>query len=99
GAAPGVAGGYKAQLARGRAVQQPSLECAILDQRHAFAGNAFGVERPRAQAAAAQWVVDDVDAAGENLLAHFVLEEARLARDRGAVDGADEMPDDRSGDV
>src|SRR4051794_36711689 len=94
-----MTGAGKAKLARGGAVQDPGLQHTIFDERHALAGNALAVERPRAQAALAQRIVDDVDAGGENPLAHLVLEEARLTRDRAAVDGADQMADDRARDA
>ena len=90
-AALGVAGGDEAELARGRAVEQPGAQHAVLDQRQLLAGDALAVERARAQAALAQRIVDDADAGGEQLLAELVLQEAGLARDRGAVDGAGEM--------
>ena len=86
-----VPGGDKAEFARGRAVEQPRTQHAVLDQRELLPGDAFGVERMRAQPAHAQRIVDDADAVGEQLLAHPVLQEAGLARDRGAVDGAGEM--------
>src|SRR6185436_10892187 len=44
-------------------------------------------------------IVDNADAAREDLLPHLVLEEAGAARDRRAVDGADEMADQAVGDA
>ena len=75
-------------------VSTPSSISAVL-----LAGDALGVERLRAQAALAQRIVDDADAVRKQLLAELVLQEAGLARDRGAVDGADEMADQRAGDA
>ena len=60
--------------------------------------DALAVERMRAQAAQPQRIVDDADAGANNLLAELVLQEAGLARDRGAVDRADEMADQRARD-
>jgi len=41
-----VAGGFQIELARGRAIENPGLKDAILDQVTGAAGNAFGVEWP-----------------------------------------------------
>ena len=62
-------------------------------------GDAFSIERMRAQSALAQRIVDYGDAVGENPFAELVLEEARTARDGGAVDGAGERTEQRSGDA
>src|ERR1035437_8383373 len=51
----------------------------------------------RAQAALAQWIVDDADAVGEQLLAHLVAQKAGLARDRSAIGGAGEVRNQRAG--
>src|SRR6478752_2001903 len=86
-----MAGGGEREFARGRAVEQPGFEYAVLDQREPPRGDAFAVERTRAQPALAQRIVDDGDAVCEDLLSHFVAQEAGLARNRGAVRGAGEM--------
>ena len=44
-------------------------------------------------------IVDDANAVGEQLRAHLVSQEAGLARDRRAVDGAGEMRHQRAGDA
>ena len=59
-----MAGGLEIELTRGRAIEQPGLQHAVGDQRHAL-----GVERPRPAAAPPQRVVDDVDAGREQPLA------------------------------
>ena len=95
-AAMGVAGRDQPEFARGRAIQQPRGQHALVDQRELLHLDAFGVEGLRAQAAHPQGIVDDADVLREQLLAEPVFQEAGLARDRGAVDGADEMADQRS---
>ena len=45
-AAMRMAGGLQLKLARGRAIEQPGLQHAVLDQRHARASDALAVERP-----------------------------------------------------
>ena len=45
-AALGVTGGFQVELTRGRAIENPGFENAILDQVTRAAGDAFGVERP-----------------------------------------------------
>ena len=94
-----MAGGGELELPRRAAIQQPGRQHAILDQGALLVGDAFAVERLGAQAARAVRIVDDADALGEDLLAHLVLEEAGAARDRRAVDGADEMADQAVGDA
>ena len=91
-----VAGGGKAEFARGRAVEQPRTQHAVLDQRELFPGDAFAVERMRAQPAFAQRVVDDANPVCEQFLAHLVSQEAGLARDRRAIDGAGKMRNQRT---
>src|SRR5208282_5053160 len=83
-----MTGGCKIELARGGAIEQPGREYAVVDQFAAAAGDAFGVERSRTQAARPQWIVDDVDARGKNLLTKFFPQETRLTGDGGAVGGA-----------
>ena len=82
-----------------RAIEQPGAQYAVIDQRQPLADDAFAVEWVRAQAALAQRIVDDADAVGEKFLSHLVAQETRLARDRGAIGGAGQMPDDRAGDA
>src|ERR1700692_1197452 len=98
-AAIGVAGGGKTELATGRAVEDPGFQDAALDHFARAGDDALGVERPRAQAAPAQRIVDDVDIGRKNLRAELFAQEARLARDRGAVDGVGEVADQRAGDA
>ena len=93
-----MTGGGEAELARGRAIEQPGLQHAVLHQRERAAGDALAVERPRALAAPPQRIVDDTDAGREQALAELVAQEAGLARHRGAVDGAGEMSDEAAGD-
>src|SRR5262245_46850257 len=92
-------GRYQRKLARGRRVEEPGFQDAVIDHGKRPAADAFAVERMRAQPALAQRVVDDADAFGKNLLPHAVLQEAGLARNRGAVDRRGEMPDQRAGDA
>src|ERR1019366_10344916 len=92
-----MTGGGEAELARGRAIEQPGLQHAVLHQRERVAGDALTVERPRALAAPPQRIVDDTDAGREQALAELVPQEAGLARDRGAVDGAGQMSDEAAG--
>ncbi len=66
------------------AIQLLSMPSATSSDRRD--AHAFAVERARAQAARAQRIVDDGHAGREDLRAEPVLEEARLARDRGAAD-------------
>ena len=94
-----VAGRGQAEFARGGAIEDPGAQAAVVDQRQLLAGDAFAVEGMRAQAALAQRIVDDADAVGEQFLAHLVLQEAGLARDRRAIDGAGEMRHQRAGDA
>src|SRR6478672_3171195 len=91
-------GAGKTELARGRGVQDPRREHAVLDNGETPRRNALGVERARAQSAPTQRIVDDVNARPEQPLPEPVLEEARLARHRSAIDGAGEMADERAGD-
>src|SRR4051812_27431966 len=74
------------QFARSRGIKKPGVQDAILDDRKRASGHAFAVERPRAQSALAQRIVDNANARLEQPLSKLVLEEARLARDRAAVD-------------
>src|SRR6201993_703082 len=94
----GVAGAGKTEIARGRGVQDPRREHAVLDDGKTPRRNALGVERARAQSAPTQRIVDNVDARPEQPLPEPVLEEARLARHRSAIDGACEMADERASD-
>src|SRR5262252_2415162 len=61
-AALGVAGAGKAELARGRGVEKPRRQHAVLDHGEALRCNALGVEGARAQAASTQGIVEHVDA-------------------------------------
>src|SRR6187549_766861 len=92
-----VPGGDKAKLAGGRAVQQPRTQNAVFDECKLFSGDAFAVERMRAQPAFAQRVVDNANPVGEQLRLHLVSQEAGLARDRCAIDGAGQMRNQRAG--
>src|ERR1700741_5412949 len=87
------------KLARGRAIKEPALEHAVLDQFEFARGDPFGIERPRTQPALAQWIIDHGDAATEQPLAELVAQETGLARNRGAVRGIGEMADQRSGNT
>ena len=92
-----VPSGCRSELARGRRIEQPGCEDAVLHHGQALGGDALGIEGARAQAAQAARVVEHVDARPEQPLAEPVLEEARLARDRRAVDRAGEMADEGPG--
>src|SRR5262245_63680949 len=91
-----MTGGDKSELARGGGIEQPGCEHAVVHQGHALGRNTFGVERARTQAARAVRVIDHLDARPEQPLPELFFEETRLARDRGAVDRAGEMADERS---
>src|SRR5437660_148636 len=91
----GMSCGDQPEFARGGAIEQPRGQYPLVDQRDLLHAYALGVEGLRAQAAHPQGIVDDADVLREQLLAHPVFQKAGLARDRGAVDGADEMTDQR----
>src|SRR5205085_5480616 len=57
-----MAGGCKRQFARGRAVEKPRFEHAVIDYDEGFAQYAFAVERAGAKPTLAQRIVDDADA-------------------------------------
>src|SRR5262245_41977075 len=84
-------GRHKLELARGRAVKDPGLEHAVVYDRHRTALDPLAIERARALPALAQRIIDDANAGLEQLLPELVAQEARLARDCVAVDGAGEM--------
>src|SRR5436305_1169866 len=92
-------GGGERQFARSRAVEKPRLEHTVLDHGERLAQNAFAVKWPRAKPAPSQWIVDDADAGTKQPVAHAVFEEARLTRDRRAVDRRGKMPDQRVRDA
>ena len=91
-----MAGRDQPEFARGRAIQQPGGQHALIDDRQLFDSDAFGVEGLRAQPSHPQRIVDDADIVGKQLLSEAVFEETGLARNRGAVHGADEMADQRT---
>ena len=93
----GVAGRDQSELPRGRAIQKPRCQNAVIDDRELFDLDALGVEGLRAQSAHPQRIVDDTDVLCEQPRTETVLQEAGLARDRGAVHRAHEMADQRSG--
>src|SRR4051812_4734441 len=90
-----MAGGDEAEFTRGRAVQQPRGQHALIDDRELLHCDAFGIEWLRAQAAYAQRIVDNANGIAEQLLAEPVLQKTGLARDRGAVRGSDQMTNQR----
>src|SRR4029453_19436116 len=92
-------GGREIELACCRAVEDPRLEGARVHDRHDAALDPLAVERARALPALAQGIVDDANAGLEQLLPELVAQEARLARDRAAVDGAGEMSDKAASDA
>src|SRR5579872_2995848 len=94
-----MTGGRELEFARGRAIQKPGRQNALIDDRKLLDPDTFGVERLRTQAAPAQGIIDDANMAGEELLAEPVFQKARLARDRGAVDRAHQMADQRAGNA
>src|SRR5262249_48755507 len=87
------------ELARGGAIEDPGPEHAILDDRERACRHALAVERPRALPALAQRIVDDADAGPEQPLRELVTQEAGLARDGIAVDGAGQVADRPAGDA
>ena len=93
----GVRRRLQLKLSRGGAIEKPALEHAVFDELELVGGDAFGVERPRTQAALAQRIVDHIDTAAEQPRAELIAQERGLARDRGAVRGAGEMTEERSG--
>src|SRR5580698_4891408 len=88
-----VARGRKFEFARGGAVQKPGGQNALINERELLDANALGIEWLRAQAPATQWIIDDADIAGEELLAQAIFQKAGLARDRRAVDRANQVAD------
>src|SRR6516165_5395440 len=97
-AAAGMSGGFEAELARRRAIEDPGFQHTVLDQRAPLAGDAFGVKRVRAEAALAQRVIDDVDAGPEDVLPELVFQEAGTASDRGPIDGGCQVSNERARD-
>src|SRR5205085_9764777 len=93
-----MSGRHETQLARRRAVKEPACQHAVIDHREPAPRDALAVEGMRTLAALAQRVVDDADARPKQALAELVLQEARLARDRCAVDRRRQMPDERARD-
>src|SRR5262249_37152129 len=67
GAARRVPGGLEIELAGGGEVEQPGGQHAVIDHGVALGRQSFGVERPAAQSALAQGIVEDADALGEDL--------------------------------
>src|SRR6185312_10128140 len=94
-----MAGRLQIELARRRAIEQPGLQDAVINNFEHAAGDPFGVERPRTQAAPPQRIVDDIDAGREYLSAALLAQEAALAGDRAAVGGAGKMADQGAGDT
>src|SRR5438270_9887770 len=94
-----MAGGGKRKLARGRTVEKPGFEHAVVDDGERVAQNTFAVERARAQSAPPKRIVDDADTRAEQAFTHAVFQEARLACDRGAVDRGGEVPHQRARDA
>src|SRR5882672_7011228 len=97
-AALSVPGGREIELARCGAVEEPGLEHAIVHDGLRARLDALAIEWTRALAALAQRIVNDADAGLEQALPKLVAQEAGLARDRSAVDGAGEMPDQAARD-
>src|ERR1700733_1900531 len=94
-----VASGRELEFARGRAIQKPGGQNALIDERELLDANALGVERLRAQSPSAQRIIDDADIASEELLAQAIFQKAGLARDRRAIDRADQVADQRAGNA
>ncbi len=72
-------------------------EHAVGDEVERLGGDALAVEWPRRQAADAARVVGDADARREHLRLQRMLQEAGLAHDGRAVDGAGEMAEQAHG--
>ena len=94
-----MACGFEVELARGREVEQPCREHAVVDHGRPRGRQSLGIERPAAQSALAQRIVEDADAGRENAFAHLVFQKRRAARDGPAVDGAGEMADQAARDT
>src|SRR5262245_41645970 len=92
-----ISGRDESEFASGRAVEQPRAQYTVLDQGEPLAGDAFAVERVRAQATPAQWIVDNMNAIREQLGAHLVAEKTGLPRNRSAVCRACQMRNQRAG--
>src|SRR3569623_2151237 len=92
----GMAGCGHAKLARRRAIEQPCCQHATVHDRMPFHRYAFGVEGLRAQATHPQRIVDNANAAVEQLLSELILEKAGFARDGCTVHGTHKMPDQRT---
>src|SRR5580704_14874299 len=73
-----MAGGFQFEFARGGAIEDPGFQHAAVDDHDPARGDTLGIEHPRALAARAQRIVDDVDAFGENLLAELFAQKLVL---------------------
>ena len=74
------------EFSRGCGIEEPCFQHTVFDERERLTGDAFGIKRPRAKATLAQWIVNDADFRTEQFLGQAVFQEARLARDRCAID-------------
>src|ERR1700733_1166214 len=84
------------EFARGRAIQEPGGQHALIDDSELLDADALGVKGLRTQATPPQRIVDDANVAGEELLAEAIFQKAGLSRNRCAVDGANQMADQRT---
>ena len=96
-ASVGVAGRLQTQLARGIDVAEEVLQHAAVDDDGAPGGDALGVERPAADPAGHQSVVDDRDLVVAYFLAELVGQERRPLVDGRSRDAAEEKPEQAPG--
>ena len=95
--ARGVARRSKTQLAGGICVEQVTAEHTTIDYDGAPRGNAFIVERRRSEKTRDGAVIDDGDILGCDALAQFARQEGSLAIDRLAIDGLEDIAEERAG--
>ncbi len=98
GAAHRVAGAGQPELPRGGEIERPAGQHAVLDQHAPGDRQPLAVERPRAADPRPQRILDEIDPGRQHPLAQRVLEPARAARDRAAVDRLHQVPDQPGGD-
>ncbi len=90
--AAGVSRGDQPQLAGGVGGEQPAHQLAIAHYVHVAGTHPFAVERGTGQPAQQVGKFLDGEPFGQDLLAQFVEQEARLAVEVAAADGHDQVP-------
>ena len=98
-AAAGRGGRGQAELAAGGKVEGPALKDAVPDDGAGRGGQALGVEGARGRAAAAQRILDQVDARGQHRLAEKVARPGGAAGDGAARDRGQQVRDQRGSDA